>query len=196
MKLNVRQYNKMLQDNNISIIYSGPIWESGIDGMAEMLLPQLENDDSSVSPSKSVFSIFVEQMKNIMMYSADKEHHTDDEDKPLEMAKGTFILGVQGKAYFIQCGSVVTDKNADFLRTRIDYLNTLDKRELRQYHKQQLKVSKGDANNSTEGIGLIEIAIHSASFVDYELEPLGDGLQYFTMYTTVKMAGGKKSAKK
>ena len=35
MKFNIRQYSKMLEENNVHVIYSGPIWASGIDGMAD-----------------------------------------------------------------------------------------------------------------------------------------------------------------
>jgi hypothetical protein len=46
----------MLSENNIHVIYSGPIWSSGIDGIAEMLIKRLEFDDMPFSASQSVFS--------------------------------------------------------------------------------------------------------------------------------------------
>ena len=62
MKLDIEQYNEMIEKNNIRVIYSGPIWSDGIDGMAEMMKKRLEYDDVPYNASKSVFSIFVEQI--------------------------------------------------------------------------------------------------------------------------------------
>ena len=189
MKFNIGQYRKMLEDNNILVTYSGHVWANGIDGMAEMLLNRLEFDDMPFSTSQSIFSIFIEQINNIMMYSADKEHKTDPSGKPMEISKGIIVLGMEDTAYFIQSGNVVTDKNAEILKARIDYLNTLDKKELRQYYKQQLNAEDDNTESKGAGIGLIEVARRASGSIVYEFESLADGLQYFTMYITVKQGG-------
>ena len=189
MKFNIGQYRKMLEDNHIIVTYSGHIWANGIDGMAEMLLKRLEFDDMPFSASQSVFSIFIEQINNMMMYSADKEYKTDPSGNELEISKGIIVVGVQDAMYFIESGNVVSGKNAEILKARIDYLNTLDKKELRQYYKQQLKTGDDNSESQGAGIGLIEIARRASDSIVYEFEPLGDGLQYFTMYITVKQGG-------
>jgi hypothetical protein len=189
MKFNVRQYSKMLEDNHIRMIYSGPIWSNGIDGMTEMLLKRLEFDDMSFSTSQSVFSIFVEQVNNMMMYSAEKQQKDGDEGSPQQISRGIFVLGVQDDVYFVQSGNVVTGRNAEILKNRIDYLNTLDKKELRQYYKQQMNAGNDNLESKGAGIGLIEIARRSSGPIEYEFEPRGDGRQYFSMYVTVRQGG-------
>ena len=191
MKFNIREYSKMLADNNIHVIYSGPLWASGIDGIAEMLLKRLEFDDLSFNASQSVFSIFVEQINNMMMYSAEKDLKNDSEGNQLEISKGNFILGIQDTTYFVQSGNLVTDNNAKILKSRIDHLNALDKKELRQYHKQLLYAEDDNPQSKGAGIGLIEIARRASDTITYEFEPHSDGLQYFTMYITIRQ-GGKK----
>jgi hypothetical protein len=189
MKFDISQYRKMLEDNHILVTYSGHIWANGIDGMAEMLLKRLEFDDMPFSASQSIFSIFIEQINNMMMYAADKEYKTDPSGKALEISKGIIVLGVEDSTFFIQSGNVVTDKNAVILKDRIDYLNTLGKKELRQYYKKQLNVKDDNPESRGAGIGLIEIARRASDSIVYEFEPLGDGLQYFTMYITVEQGG-------
>jgi hypothetical protein len=186
MILNVRQYSKMLEENCIRIIYSGPIWANGIDGMAEMLLKRLEFDKMPFTASQAVFSIFVEQINNMMMYSAEKERKLDPEGETQEIANGIFILGVSEEVYFVQSGNVVTDANADILKKRIDYLNTLDKKELRHFYKQQMNTENDNPDSRGAGIGLIEIARRASGPIEYELEPCGEGRQYFTFYATVR----------
>jgi hypothetical protein len=189
MKINLRQYGNMLDENGIRIIYSGPIWSNGIDGMAEIMLKRLEFDDMPMSASQAVFSIFVEQINNMMMYSAEKEQKNSPEGDPQEISKGIFILGVQDDGYFVQSGNVVTESNAKILKSRIDYLNTLDKKELRQYYKQQMNAENGNLESKGAGIGLIEIARRASGPIEYEFTPCGEGRQYLTLYATVQQGG-------
>ena len=185
MKFNIRRYKEMLEDNHIIAVYSGHIWSSGVNALAEMLLNRLEFDDMPFSTSQSIFSIFIEQISNMMMYSADKEYKTDPSGKPLEISKGIIILGVDDTTYFIQSGNVVTDRSAETLKARIDYLNTLDKKELRQYYKQQLNAENDNLESKGAGIGLIEVARRASGSIVYNFEPIGDGLQYFTVHVMV-----------
>jgi hypothetical protein len=185
MKFDMLRFRKTLEDNNIIVIYCGPVWAGGIDGMAEMLQKRLDFDDISVSASQSVFSVFVEQMNNILMHSAEKERFRHSDNALKEAAKGVFILGVHDKTYFIKTGNVVTEKNAKILKESIDHLNTLDKNELRLHYKEHLKADNSNLESKGAGIGLIEIARRATSKVEYEFKPHGDGLLYFTMYVTI-----------
>jgi len=182
MKIDMEQYNEILEQNNIRVIYSGPIWSDGIDGMADIMRKRLEFDEVPYSASKSVFSIFVEQINNMMMYSAEKEHNKISE----EIARGVFVLGLQGDTYFIQTGNLVSNTNANILKERIDHLNTLDKKQLRQYHKERLNAENDNPESKGAGIGLIEMARRSTSPIEYTLKPRNDEMQYFTMYLTVQ----------
>jgi len=190
MRLDIEQYNEMLEQNSISVIYSGPIWSDNIEGMAEMMRKRLDFDDVPYTASKAVFSIFVEQINNMMMYSADKEVKICEVNGKKEIAKGVFILGIQEESCFIQTGNLVTDYSADILRERIDYLNSLDKKQLRQYYKERLNAENNNPESQGAGIGLIEVARRATYPIEYTLKPRGDNLQYFTMYLTVSQGGG------
>lgn len=189
MEFNIRQYGNMLAEKNINLIYSGPIWAGGIDGMAEMLMTRLTFDELDESASQSVFSVFVEQMNNMLMYSAEKEYFNRSKGIERESSKGTFILGYKNSGYFIQTGNIVTDKNAEILKQRIDHLNYLDKKELRQFYKQQIRAVDDNLTSQGAGIGLTEIARRSSEPIKYEFETLGNELQYFSMYISIRKGG-------
>ena len=185
MSFNIREYSRILEENHIHVIYSGPIWANGIDWLAETILKRFESEDVPLSSSQAVFSIFVEQINNMMMYSADKGPKDGAEGDFKEISRGVFLIGFQDSAYYIQSGNVVTDSSAAILKSRIDHLNTLDKKELRQFYKQRLMSKNDNPESKGAGIGLIEIARRASAPIAYELEPYGEGLQYFTMRLTV-----------
>lgn len=193
MRLHIGDFNRLLSKSNISVIYSGPIWSGGIDGIAEMLQRRMEYDDLSMNASQAVFSIFVEQMNNMLMYSAEKETFDNGADAPetsrgadaLETSRGLFVLGVNDKQYFIQTGNYVTEYSASILKSRIDHLNTLDKKALRKFFKEQMANPDENAESRGAGLGLIEIARRANSRIDYEIMPMGNGMLYFTMYVEI-----------
>lgn len=185
MSLSVPDYVKILEDNNISIMYSGPIWAGGIDGMAEMLQRRLDIDDLPLSASQSIFSVFVEQMNNMLMYSVEKEPFEQKEGGQVEISKGIFILGIKDKTYFIYTGNLLKDNSAALLKERIDHLNSLDKKGLRKYYKERLQAENDNPESKGAGLGLIEVARRTSSKIKYEFQPRNDGMQYFTMYVEI-----------
>jgi len=189
MIFDIKKYNSMLTENGIDVIYSGPIWADGIGSMAEMLIKRLEYDGIPLSALQSVFSAFVEQMNNILMYSAEKKYRENTDRKRREVSKGIFVLAVRNSAYIVQTGNFVTPSSAEILKARLDHLNTLDKKELRQYYKQQLLADNNNPESKGAGIGLIEIARRASEPIDYKFETLDDGRIYFSMYVTINQKG-------
>jgi len=184
MDFNLLEYDEMLKNNNITAIYSGPIWAGGIEGMAEFLQRRLDVDNLPRSTSKSVFSVFIEQMHNMLMYSAEKEKcYTSNE--PSDISRGIFLLGKKDETYFVKSGNVVTEYNASVLKSRIDHLNSLDKQGLKQYFKERSRSEDNNPESQGAGIGLIEIARRANSKIDYSFTPHGDGLMYFTMSVAI-----------
>ena len=184
MDFDVFKYSEMLTEHSISVFYSGPIWSGGIDGMAELLQRKLDVDDLPRSTSKSIFSVFVEQMHNMLMYSAEKEEFYT-ESEIADTSKGIFVLGKKDQTYFVKSGNVVTEYSAGVLKERIDHLNSLDKQGLKQYFKERSRGENNNPESAGAGIGLIEIARRTTSKIDYSLTPCGDGLMYFTMSVAI-----------
>ena len=185
MKFDLKTHNRILADHYISVFYSGPILAGGIDGLAEMLQRRLDFDALPLNLSQSVFSVFVEQMNNMLMYSAEKDGFEHLDSRHSKMSKGVFVLGIQNKKYFLQTGNVVTNINAEILKRRIDHLNSLNKKELRMYFRERAKAEDDNHKSKGAGLGLIEIARRSNSGIEYEISPHADGLSYFTMYVTI-----------
>ena len=198
MIIDMLNWHKMLSEKKITLIYSGPLWSEGIGGIAGALKKKLEFDKIPLNTSQEVFSVFVEQMNNMLMYSAEKENFNVSEDEITESPKGTFILGTVNnfdekiqnkKVYFIQTGNVMRKSSVDLVKKRIDYLNTLDKNELRKYFKEQMRQEDDNPESKGAGLGLIEIARRISSKIEYEFDHYDDEHAFFSLYVTI---GGKK----
>ena len=183
MKFDLLRFNKTLAEHHITVVFSGPIWAEGIDGMAEMLQSRLDLEDLPLSASQSIFSVFIEQMNNMMMYSAAKEGSSHPEKK--HISQGTLVFGAHEKTFFLQSGNVIRNSSVEILKRKIDYLNTLDKKELRQFYKKRIKAENDNPESRGAGIGFIEIARRASSRIEYEFTPYDDDLTYFTMHVTI-----------
>lgn len=185
MSLDVPEYVKVLAKNNISVMYSGPIWPGGIDGMAELLQRRFDMDGLPLNASQAIFSVFVEQMNNMLMYSTEKESFEQKDGGKALVSKGIFVLGIKDKTYFIYTGNLLKDSSAALVKERIDYLNTLDKKELRKYYKECVQSDNDNPESKGAGLGLIEVARRASSEIAYEFQPRDGGMQYYTMYVEI-----------
>ena len=185
MIIDMIDWHRMLHDKRITLIYSGPLWSEGIGGIAGTLKKRLEFDALPMETSQEVFSVFVEQMNNMLMYSAEKVQFETTDKKQAESPKGTFILGKEGKTYFVQTGNVMKNASVESVKNKIDYLNTLNKEELRKYYKKQMKLPSGNLESKGAGLGFIEIARRTSSKIKYSFVPYDEGLTFFSLYVTI-----------
>ena len=188
MVINMREYINSMKSHNISISYTGPLWEDGIISMADMLKSQMSKKKLPKKASKILFSVFVEQVTNMLIYSAGREQRGNAPD--YKVPTGMLVLGKKDNVYFIQTGNEIHNKNVELVRNRIDYLNSLDKNELRKHNKERLRSEKENPKSKGAGLGLIEIARRTTAPISYTFDLINDELSYFSMY--VEIARGEK----
>jgi len=176
-------YHKKLRESRITLVYSGPLWAEGIAGVAGTLKKRLEYDNLPLETSQEVFSVFVEQMNNMLMYSAEKAQYLADEMHS-EAPKGTFVLGIKGDHYYIQTGNVMANHTVDLLKEKIDYINTLDRKELRKYYKEK-RLENDNPESKGAGLGIIEIARRASGKLEYTFVPYEEGYTFFTLFVTI-----------
>lgn len=184
MILDMYEIYTLFKKENLDIIYSGPIWPNGLEGIADMLRSRLKFDDLSFSVEQSIFSVFIEQMNNMLMYSSEK-HPLEPSDESSLVSNGMFILGAKNKQYFLESGNLIKTSRAGYLKERIDFLNTLDKPQLRKYYKEQLKAENPNPESKGAGLGMIEIARRASSPIKYDFRELDDDVSFFSMYVTI-----------
>ena len=185
MLIDMIGWHKILNDKRITLIYSGPLWSEGIGGIAGTLKKRLEYDKIPMNTSQEVFSVFVEQMNNMLMYSEERENFKLADGDYVESPKGTFILGKEGNTYFIQTGNIMKNSKVEMVKSRIDHLNTLDKNSLRKFFKEQMKLEDDNADSKGSGLGFIEIARRISSKIEYSFTPCGEGLSFFALYVKI-----------
>lgn len=185
MICDMKKYCENLESKHIVITYNGSLWAEIIEELASTLQKRMAFDELPLSVSRAVFSVFIEQTNNMLMYSAETERFEKADGSHVEAPKGTFILGIAGKMYFIQTGNIIKNESIEMVKSRIDYLNTLDKAGLRKYYNKQIGIDDTNPESKGAGLGLIEVARRANTPIEYSFTPYDEKRSFFSMYVTI-----------
>ena len=172
--------NSLVDISSINVILNGYITSNGIEAHVAELKKYFKSNKIPVKVSNPIYSVFIEQMNNVLMYS--EENDKDNTDIP----KGHFLFGEDNKAFILQSINTVKNINIDLIKKKIDHLNNLNKNEMRQYYKECIKSENSNPNSKGAGLGLIDIAKHSDAPIEYMFKPHDNDLSFFTMLIKIK----------
>lgn len=184
MELDLYNLYQDLKSKRIMFCYSGPIAHAGIEGIAQTLRMNLEYDDTGNSTKLAVFSIFIEQVQNILNYSAERLGAVQA-DSENELSFGAVVIGrEEDGSYFIYCGNRVYNGDISKLGEKIDGIKYLSKDELKVLYKERRKMEPPPGSKGA-GLGLVEIARKAGKPIEYEFKKIDDEFSFFVIKVVV-----------
>jgi len=181
--------NSIVDIGAINVILNGYITSMGIEAHVAGLKEYLKINNIPVKVSNPIYSVFIEQTNNVLMYSEDYDYDYDE----AEMPKGHFLFGEDHSTFILQSINSVKNINIDLIKKKIDHLNNLNKKEMRQYYKECIKSENSNPNSKGAGLGLIDIAKHSDTPIEYLFNPHINNLSFFTMMIKIKKVVGERA---
>lgn len=168
-----------LRSSGIVFAYSGYVTESILAGVGDALKHKLVSDEINRTTMRSVFAVFVEQMQNIIRYSAEKlDPVTGAEDE--ELRYGILTIGNENGRHIVQAGNLLAREDMQRMKDRLTQLQAMSKDELKSAYKTQLK-SDQDPDSKGAGIGLIEIARRATEPIEFDFLDVDDGKVFFAL---------------
>ncbi len=136
----------------------------------------------SLNPTKmtKVFAIFIEQVQNIIHYSAERLSNEDLNNGSL--SNGIVVVGYKNDYYYVVCGNKINKKDIEMLTHKLTVLHGMNKAELKSYYKEQRKkdpVTKG------AGLGFIELARKSSKPIDFDFKSIDEQFSFFSLKTYI-----------
>jgi len=175
-------FHNQLQKAGVIFAFSGPVSQFVIEGIGETLKHKMELEDAGMNTIQRVFSVFVEQMQNVVNHSADTVTPSNWSDGELRV--GTLVVSRNGGKFWLQCGNMVQESSVPILRERLDYLRGLDRDALKALYRDARK-SASDCDSKGAGLGFIDIARRASEPIDYQFSPATPGLSFFTITATI-----------
>ncbi len=161
----------ILQKEGIIFAYSGYLTESVLSGVGEAVKHKLALEETDTKTQRSVFAVFVEQVQNMIRYSAETLPSS-------EMRSGVLTIGHEGDDYVVHAGNLVARADEARLREKLDQIRNMDKEELRALYKERLRLGPEEGSKGAS-LGFMEIARRASKPIEFEFIEVDDGQQVF-----------------
>ena len=170
------ELQKFCCDQEILICLNGPNSQSLIEEIGKALRQHIASQ-TETSKAMDVFSTYIEMSQNIRNYGLSRNYDA-------VTASATVIIAShpQGR-YSISAANLVEKEDGERLLERIQTLAKLDKQELKQLYKLQLREAPLNAGGA--GLGLIEMARRSSEPMESSLEDRPEGRSFFALRVIV-----------
>ena len=177
-------FRAQLQQSGIIFAYCGYVTEPVLTGVGDALKQKLAIDDMDTKTARSVFAVFVEQMQNIIRYSA--EMGSPDADSGSETATvpelrfGVMTVSREGDRFIVRAGNLVDKADVEPLQRRLEHIRAADRDALKAMYKETLK-GEPEEGSKGAGIGFIEIARRSSKPIEFDFTEVDDRFAFFAL---------------
>lgn len=165
-----------LNQQGITFCYSGFMTEDILLGIGQAIQTQMKICDADAKLTKGVFAVFVEQVQNVIRYSAEKIGQEDS----AEMRFGILTVGTKDDKPFVMCGNLVEAKDAERLREALTHIKGLDRDGLKALWKETLRGETPEGSKGA-GVGFIDIARNARNGIDFDFRKVDDAYVFFTL---------------
>ncbi|WP_017941811.1 MULTISPECIES: SiaB family protein kinase [unclassified Thioalkalivibrio] len=174
----VLDFQRNMTRRGIIFSFTGYISEGILKALGDALRQKIRLESTDTKTVNRVFSVFVEQVQNIIRYSAERIEH--DAEPPVELSSGMITVGSENGRFFVICGNVIGRQDADTLAARLRELAGMDSDELRRFYKEKLR-EPPDEGSKGGSIGLIEIARRASEPIQFDFQHISDAQSYFVL---------------
>ena len=169
MRIDLHDLYSRTRSLGIMFCFSGSVSQSVIEGIAETLRLRLEFEERDLSVNQKVFSILVEQMQNIVNYSADRVSEAERVEG--ELRAGILVVGQDNNEFFVLCGNTISKEDVEPTRGRLDALRGLDREQLKTLYRERRKAASSESRKGA-GLGFIDMARKASRPLEYEFTPI------------------------
>lgn len=174
----IYEFRSQLQAQNVLLAYSGYVSDGIVYALGDALKQKLAIDEADRNLTKRIFSVFVEQVQNIIRYSHDTETGVEPDASPLR--SGVITVGIDDGRFFVLCANTMESAKVPPLRERLELLAGMDSDALRTYYRQKLR-DEADADSQGGSIGLIEIARRASAPIEFDFMDIDPKTTFFCL---------------
>ena len=172
-------FRKVLVEKGIIFCYSGYMTEEVLTSIGKAVRLKLELEAADKKTARNVFSVFVEQVQNVIRYSAEKEDVAKAETEQ-ELRYGVLTVGKSSDSYFICCSNVIKGADVSRLQSSLSEIKSLDADGLKRLYKETLKGETPEGSKGA-GVGFIDIARKASKGFEFDFVPMDEQRSYFSL---------------
>jgi hypothetical protein len=182
---------QQLESRGIVFSYCGYLNENILSGIGNALQSKMAIDQTDQKISRGIFSAFVEQVQNVIRYSAETigpedrakiereaalaagrpENEIDDG----ELRYGLITIGETAEGTrFVTCANLINNDQVERVSASLESIRGLNRKELTTLMREHLKAGPPEGSKGA-GVGFISIAREANGNWEYDMVPMPDG---------------------
>jgi len=173
------EFRNLLAEKGILFCYSGYMTEDVLSGIGQAIRMKLELENADKKIARSVFSLFVEQVQNVIRYSAEKEEFIAGTVQK-ELRFGVLTVGHKDGSFFVSCSNLIEGKDVSRLDESLKHIQQLDNDGLKKLYKETLRGETPEGSKGA-GVGFIDIARRAQKGFEFDFMPVKDDRSYFSI---------------
>ncbi len=162
MSFDLNMFFEDLSQGNVILAYKGTVTGDLINDVLEVVENKLEENQEEIKIRKKIYNVLVESLQNLY-------HHIDGVPDYLEEKFAIIVVSKINHEYKISVGNYIPNDKIDFLKDKIDKINSLSKEELKDMYKFILNHQRLSAKGGG-GLGLVDIARKTGKKLEYNFE--------------------------
>jgi hypothetical protein len=178
---NLYQFRQMLREQGVYLSFTGPLSQSLLEDVVEILRQKMTLEGVKTSTVMQVFSMAVEQVQNMIRYSAET---VPEGERHAEFRLGILIIGYENGQYFVLSGNLIKNTKVDPLRERLMTLRRMTKDELNRHYKEQRKKPL-EPGSQGAGLGFIEMARKARHPLEFDFQKIDEQVSFFSIKTII-----------
>lgn len=174
------EFYQTMKKEGIIFCFSGPTSQGVVEGIGEALRQKMELEPMKQTVSRHIFSIFVEQMQNVVHYSAEREIKGQGiQEGEGDLRYGIIVVGrLEHGEFYIISGNYIHKDDTKRVVALLDKLKGMDKNELKSFYKEQRRLERREGSKGA-GLGMIESARKASRPLEYILSGSNEGSHDF-----------------
>ena len=177
MSFDVNEYYSKLNGGDVLIAYKGNVSSELISNVLEVVESRMDDYSEDSKIRKKVYNVLVESLQNLY-------HHIDvlppSMQEEYDEKFGILVVSRIQSKYKISTGNFVTNDRVDFLKNKIDKINSMSKEELKDMYKFILNHQRL-SDKGGGGLGLVDIARKTGNLLDYSFHKYDDKYHFFNL---------------
>lgn len=179
----LHSFYESLKGEGILFCYSGPTTQTLMEGIGDLLKQRMAVEEAPMPVTSTIFAIFIEQMQNVLHYSAEVIPPADVVGE-VEMRHGVVVVGREGdreRRFFVLCGNYIKKSKGRNLADKLDAMRGLNKEELKRLYKEMRRKEPESEDSKGAGLGFLEMARKASRPLDYCIADISDDISFFSV---------------
>lgn len=177
ISIDLFELQRSFNAQRIMLCFNGPLSASLIEEIGKALRNYLESQTDSATASTDVFAAYIELTQNIRHYNELNQMHE---------SPATVVVGRDTQDRYLVCaGNIVVRADGENMLQRVSELAKLDKAQLRQRYKEQLRQARAPDSKSGAGLGLIDLARKASAPIAASLQNAGADRAFLSFMITI-----------